>query len=107
MQSAGGIEIVAAEPANYFTSCSGKPFIDRITLPFVLFAYPPGKMGFILFYNVNAVVFAATINNKKFKIRILLIDYRKDSFFQKLALVVRRNYNADLRKIHSNWTRNF
>ena len=54
-------------------------------------------MPWVLFNNINGIIWTATINNYIFKIGIILIKNRKDRLFNKLPLVEGRSDYGNFR----------
>ena len=64
-----------------------------MALPPVRLTNPIGNTLLVLFDNINRIIGAAPINDDVLEVWIVLIDDRKNSFFNILPLVVRGGNN--------------
>ena len=89
--------VVAVEPSEDFAGRDCHPFVDRVTLPVILFADDMVELIAVTFEYRTGPIGGTAVDHDIFEIRVTLPKHRKNGFFDESALIEGRGYNRDAR----------
>ena len=88
-------QIVAVQPGPDLPVNMREPFIQGVTLPAILLAFPMAQKRFITADDLDALIGAAAIDHDQFEIGIILLKKRTQRRLEIRALIKRRSDDAD------------
>src|SRR5690606_41562361 len=93
VKRSGQQHVVTVEPRHDFACSTSETLVGRVRLSLIWFTDPISEFGGIFAQNIDAAIGRTAVDDDVFKIGVMLVKHRVESFTQKRRLIIRRRYD--------------